>query len=50
MLIGDTKQAKSEEKSGPVEIGLTGPAAMPLQLTRNQLFLFSQALIHSGQV
>ena len=29
-LIGDTKQATSEGKSGPVETGLTGPAATAL--------------------
>ena len=30
VLIGNTKQAMSEEKSGLVETGLTGPAAMAL--------------------
>ena len=30
VLIGDTKQAMGEGKSGPVETGLTGPAAMAL--------------------
>ena len=29
-LIGDTKQATGEGKSGPVETKLTGPAAMTL--------------------
>ena len=29
-LIGNARQATSEEKSGPVETGLTGPAAMAL--------------------
>ena len=31
-LIGDTKQAKSEGKSGPIETGLTRPAATALLL------------------
>ena len=31
-LIGDTKQAMSEGKSGPVETGLTKPAATDLRL------------------
>ena len=30
-LIGDTRQATSEEKSSPVETGLTGPVAMVLK-------------------
>ena len=29
-LIGNARQATSEEKSGPVETGLTGPAATAL--------------------
>jgi len=29
-LIGNARQATSEEKSGPVETGLTGLAAMAL--------------------
>ena len=31
-LIGDAKQATGEGKSGPVETGLTGPAATALNL------------------
>ena len=30
VLIGNVRQATSEEKSGPVETGLTGPAATAL--------------------
>ena len=32
MLIGNVRQATSEEKSGPVETGLTGPAATALNV------------------
>ena len=32
VLIGDTKQATGEGKSGPVETRLTGPAATALGL------------------
>ena len=31
-LIGNTRQATSEEKSSPVQTGLTGPAATALCL------------------
>ena len=35
-LSGDAKQATSEGKGGPVETGLTGPAATALMYTTTQ--------------
>ena len=45
VLIGNTKQAMSEEESGPVETGLTGLVAMALDTSYLNLYLLGISCI-----